>query len=68
MARQLRDLGEPVSEAAVIAKILSCLTTKFNVFKTALDSVDPERQTITNLLERLIREDSNGNGEEDSTS
>ncbi|XP_024879226.1 uncharacterized protein LOC112459392, partial [Temnothorax curvispinosus] len=68
MTRQLRDLGEPISEAAVIAKILSSLTTKFNVFKTAWDSVDPQRQTIANLLERLIREDLNFDKEEDSTS
>lgn len=59
MARQLIDLGETVSEAAVIAKILSSLTTRFSVFKTAWDSVDPERQTVANLLERLIREDQN---------
>ncbi|XP_071575148.1 uncharacterized protein [Temnothorax nylanderi] len=59
MARQLKDLGETMSDAAVIAKILSSLTTRFSVFKTAWDSVDPTRQTVENLLERLIREDQN---------
>lgn len=59
MARQLKDLGETFSDAAVIAKVLSSLTTRFSVFKTAWDSVDPTRQTIENLLERLIREDQN---------
>lgn len=43
----------------MIAKILSSLTTRFSVFKTAWDSVDPEWQTVANLLERLIREDQN---------
>lgn len=59
MASQLRDLGETVSDAAIIAKILSSLIPKFNVFKTAWDSVDSGRQTIPNLVERLIREEAN---------
>jgi len=35
MAQQLIDLGERISDAAVIAKILSSLTPKFNMFRTA---------------------------------
>lgn len=68
MARQLTDLGERISDAAVIAKILSSLTPKFNVFRTAWDSVDPVRQMIENLLDRLIREDSNESEDGDTTS
>lgn len=67
MARQLKDLGETVSDAAVIAKILSSLTAKYSVLKTAWDSVDPARQMITNLLERLIREENSPSEEGDST-
>lgn len=67
MARQLTDVGEKLSDAAVITKILSSLTGKFHIFKTAWDSVDPERQTITNLLERLLREEKNLREEDDST-
>lgn len=66
MARQLKDLGETVSDAAVIAKILSSLTAKYSVLKTAWDSVDPGRQTVSNLLERLIREENSLNEEDDS--
>jgi hypothetical protein len=66
MARQLKDLGEKVSDAALIAKILSSLTAKFSVLKTAWDSVDPARQTVSNLLERLIREENSLNEEGDS--
>lgn len=68
MASQLRDLGEPISDAAIVAKMLSSLTPKFSVFKTAWDSVDPKKQTMTHLLERLIREDSNIGEEGDSAS
>lgn len=68
MARQLIDLGERISDAAVIAKVLSSLTPKFNVFRTAWDSMDPARQTITYLLERLLREDSNDSEDGDTAS
>lgn len=57
MAKQLTDLGEPVSDLTVMVKILASLTTKFSTLQTAWDSVDPERQTIDNLQERLIREE-----------
>ncbi|CAL1681315.1 unnamed protein product [Lasius platythorax] len=58
IAKQLTDLGEPVSDLTVMAKILASLTTKFSTLQTAWDNVDPERQTIDNLQERLIREES----------
>ncbi|KMQ88473.1 gag-pol polyprotein [Lasius niger] len=58
MAKQLTDLGEPVSDLTVMAKILASLTSKFSTLQTAWDSVDPDRQTIDNLQERLIREES----------
>jgi len=35
MAKQLIDLGEKVSDSAIIAKILSSLTSKYSVFKAA---------------------------------
>ncbi|XP_046145714.1 uncharacterized protein LOC123989039 [Osmia bicornis bicornis] len=66
MARQLIDLGEKISDSAIIAKILSSLTSKYSVFKTAWDSVDPDRQTVSYLLERLIREEQSLNDEGDS--
>lgn len=58
MARQLTDLGENVSQVSIMAKILASLMTKFLPFQTAWDSVEPNRQTIEHLQERLLREES----------
>jgi len=58
LAIQLRDLGEKVSDLTIMAKILSSLTSKFSVLQTAWDSVDPDRQTVEYLQERLITEES----------
>lgn len=68
LARQLSDLGQPVNEVGVIAKILESLTSKYTVLKTAWDSVEPNRQTVENLLERLIREENRLKDEDDSAS
>jgi len=39
MARQLKDIGEKLSEVTIIAKILGTLPSKFNALVTAWDSV-----------------------------
>lgn len=57
MAAQIEDVGERVSELTVIAKILGSLSPKYSTLQTAWDSVDPTRQTLNNLEERLIREE-----------
>jgi len=57
MAARLNDIGENVSDVAVMAKILAGLSSKYNALKTAWDSVDSDKQTITNLMERLIKEE-----------
>ncbi|XP_015510860.1 uncharacterized protein LOC107217732 [Neodiprion lecontei] len=47
-----------------MVKILARLTSKYSNLQTAWDSVDPERQTVENLQERLIGEarlDTDGN-------
>jgi len=49
MARQLEDVGEKVSDVAVMAKILASLPSKYNSLITAWDSVDVENQTLNNL-------------------
>ena len=64
MAGQLKDVGEDVSEATFMAKILASLTTRFSTLQVAWDSVDHARQTLDNLQERLIREDMRRNGDE----
>lgn len=58
MAAQLLDLGEAVSNVTVMAKILGSLSPKYSAFQMAWDSVDPDRQNLENLQERLIREES----------
>lgn len=57
MASQLSDVGEKLTDAMVIAKILASLTSRYGMLQIAWDSVDPARQTLENLQERLIRED-----------
>lgn len=57
MASQLCNVGETISQDTIMAKILASLTSKFSVLQTAWESVDPERQTVDYLQERLIREE-----------
>lgn len=57
MAAQIEDVGERMSEFTVIAKILGSLLPKYSTLQTAWDSVEPARQTLSNLEERLIREE-----------
>lgn len=68
LAAQLNDVGQEMSETVVMAKVLSSLTSKFSNLQTAWDSVDPARQTMDNLQERLIREDLRLAGDDDSAS
>lgn len=58
MASQLIDLGENVSDVTIMAKVLASLTTKYSAFQTAWDSVEPDRQKIEVLQERLLRKES----------
>jgi len=57
MAAQLADLGENISSVAIMAKILASLPTKYNPLKTAWDSVAVADQTVSNLQERLLKEE-----------
>lgn len=58
MARQLKDVGEELSEVMVVAKILGTLPSKFNALVTAWDSVSEQNQKKEVLVERLIKEES----------
>lgn len=57
MARHLKDVGESISDVAIMAKILGSLPQKYGALVTAWDSVDPGKQTISNLQERLLKEE-----------
>ncbi|CAB0031358.1 unnamed protein product [Trichogramma brassicae] len=58
MALQLLDVGENVSDLVITAKILSSLPSKFSSFRSAWNSVDPTRQTVDYLEQRLLEEES----------
>lgn len=53
MARQLKDVGEELSEVMIMAKILGILPQKFSPLITAWDSVSQANQ-INNLIKRLL--------------
>lgn len=57
MARQLRDLGEQISDTALMAKILGSLPSKYNALVTTWDSMPLASQTVENLRQRLIKEE-----------
>lgn len=68
MAAQLQDLGEIVSPTTVMAKMLASLTSKYTTLKTVWDNVEPERQTLENLQERLVREETRLSIDDDEAS
>lgn len=68
IARQLSDVDEKVSDVVIMAKILGSLSQKFRTFITAWESVDPARQTLDYLRERLLTEESRISSVDDVTS
>lgn len=56
MVAQLSDVSAVVSDVTIMAKVLASLSSKYSTFLTAWDSVDPGRQSMEHLQERLIRE------------
>lgn len=67
MARQLRDVGEVISDITIMAKILGSLPSKFNAFITAWDNVDAVNQTVQILTTRLLKEESRMSAMDDVT-
>ena len=68
MARILEDLDEKMSNAAIIAKILGSLPSKYNNLVTAWDSVESDKHTLDNLQERLIKEERRLSEQDEETS
>ncbi|XP_011877456.1 PREDICTED: uncharacterized protein LOC105567297 [Vollenhovia emeryi] len=58
MASHLRDVGEPMSDMAIMAKIIGSLPPRYSAFRTAWESAAVDSQTMDILTERLIREES----------
>ncbi|UYV67002.1 hypothetical protein LAZ67_4003628, partial [Cordylochernes scorpioides] len=57
-AQQMKDLGEPISDVALITKIICSLPDKHKNFITAWDSVSSGEKTLENLTARLLKEES----------
>lgn len=68
MAMQFLDVGETVSSTAIIAKVIANLSSKYNPLKTAWDSVPADRQTIEELTESLIKEESRMTADDETAS
>ncbi|KAG7197058.1 hypothetical protein KM043_017586 [Ampulex compressa] len=63
MATQLIDVGENVTNSAIMAKMLAGSTSKCATFQTVWNSVDPSRLTVENLQEKLLREEARLNSD-----
>lgn len=68
MAASLRDLGETVSNTTVMVEMLASLMTKYSTSKTVWDNVEPDRQNLENLRERLVREETRLNADDEAES
>jgi len=67
MARQLRDIGETLSDVTIIAKILGSLPEKYNALITAWDSVENENQMLDRLWQRLIKDETRMNAADEAS-
>lgn len=66
MAAQLLDVNEKVSQTMIMAKLLGSLSSKYGTLQTAWESVDPEKQKMEHLVERLLREETRLANEEEA--
>lgn len=57
LAKNLKDMGEGLSEKAIIAKIVCTMTEKYKHVISAWNSVSKDEQTLKNLLPRLLNEE-----------
>lgn len=57
LAKQIKDAGDTVSNAAIMTKILNTLPVKFRNIRQAWLSLDESKQTIQNLTARLLDEE-----------
>lgn len=68
MAAKLLDVGETVTNTTVMAQMLASLSSKYSTLQTVWDNVEPGRQTLENLKDRLIREEARLGTDEKSAS
>lgn len=67
LAKQIKESGDTISDAAIITKILNTLPLKFRTVRQAWLSVDEAKQTVTNLTARLLDEEASLNVYEEET-
>lgn len=58
LAHRLQLLDEPISDSMIVTKILMTLPACYSHFITAWESTNQEQQTLNNLTERLLIEES----------
>ena len=59
LAKKLKNIGEVVSDAAIMTKLIRTLPLNFHNFRQAWLSVSEDRQTLVNLTSRLVDEEAN---------
>lgn len=57
LAHRLQTLGEPIADSMIITKILMTLPAAYNHFVTAWESTAQTDRTLSNLVERLLAEE-----------
>lgn len=68
LALQIKNSGEKLTDMTLITKVLSTLPVKYRNFRQAWLSMDESKQTLSNLIARLIDEEKSiEDGEKDET-
>lgn len=67
LAKQVKESGDTISDAAILTKILNTLPLKFRTVRQAWLSVDEAKQTVANLTARLLDEEASLNVYEEVT-
>jgi hypothetical protein len=57
IAKQLKDLGEPVPEIDIVNKIICTLPPSFRNFLSVWDSLQEDEKTVSLLTTRLLKEE-----------
>ncbi|CAI6355435.1 unnamed protein product [Macrosiphum euphorbiae] len=57
LSRQLKQLGEPISESMLITKVLMTLPESYRHFYSTWDSMNSANRTLEQLTARLMVEE-----------
>lgn len=67
LRNQLKQMGEDISEKIVITKVLMSLPDAYKHFVSAWESAPDDKQTLENLVARLLIEEERINEKEPQT-